>query len=97
MDVKLPANGERYPLGVRGWTHPRNGSPRKPEKYSKNAVRTPSRVHAVLGADKLEDLLANESNGFQSVCFLPMLSLRFISSCCASSRIGDKSTVDKIL
>ena len=46
----LPApNGSRYPLGVGGWIRPRNGIPRKPSKCSKNAARTPSRVHALLG------------------------------------------------
>jgi len=43
-------NGWRYPLGVGAWIRSRNGIPRKPEKCSKNAARTPSRVHAVLGA-----------------------------------------------
>jgi len=45
----LLANGSRYPLGVGGWSRPRNGSPRKLGKGLKNAARTPSRVHAVLG------------------------------------------------
>src|SRR5512134_1233414 len=45
-----PPNGWRYPLGVGGWIHPRNGTPRKPETCSKNAGPTPSRVHALLGA-----------------------------------------------
>jgi hypothetical protein len=43
------ANGWRYPLGVGVWTRPRNGIPLKPEKAQKNAGRTPSRVHALLG------------------------------------------------
>ena len=44
-----PPNGLRYPLGVGAWILPRNGIPPKPEKCSKNAGPTPSRVHAVLG------------------------------------------------
>ena len=39
----------RYPLGVGEWIRRRNGILPKPEKRSKNAARTPSRVHAVLG------------------------------------------------
>ena len=42
-------NGLRYPLGVGAWIRPRNRSPPKPGKCLKNAARTPSRVHAVLG------------------------------------------------
>ena len=45
----LPPNGVRYPLGVGAWIRYRNGIPRKPEKGSKNAAHTPSRVHALLG------------------------------------------------
>jgi hypothetical protein len=43
-------NGWRYPLGVGGWIHRRNGKNSKPRKKPKNAPRTPSRVHALLGA-----------------------------------------------
>ena len=49
-EKSVPFNGWRYPLGVGGWISPRNGSPPKSEKSSKNAARTPSRVHALLGA-----------------------------------------------
>jgi len=45
------ANGWRYPLGVGAWTRRRNGSLPKPREMPENAVRTPSRVHAVLGGD----------------------------------------------
>ena len=46
-----PTNGARYPLGVGGWSCPRNGEkPEAAKKCSKNAGPTPSRVHALLGA-----------------------------------------------
>jgi len=43
------ANGWRYPLGVGGGTRRQNGENSQPREMLENAVRTPSRLHAVLG------------------------------------------------
>ena len=50
LSLNQPPNDLRYPLGVGGWTRRFAGTNFKPGKRSKNAARTPRRVHAVLAA-----------------------------------------------